>query len=186
MAGLGRALDASFVVVSCAVVASCSAAHARRAPVTPTAVPRSSSATRADPVALARAVGGCVLPRAAPVVGVSADPPAAASCRLDGALVIIDRWTSPGDHAHSIAALAPVETWYAYGPDWVAFLGDKGQSTSTTTLQMLITDDRAGLSEERSNGVPLTVPLSVQRKSAEQIAHALGGRVGHTVGPGAQ
>jgi hypothetical protein len=42
------------------------------------------------------------------------------------------------------------------------------------------------LREERSNGVPLTVPLSVQRKSAEQIAHALGGRVGHTVGPGAQ
>jgi hypothetical protein len=104
---------------------------------------------------------------------------------VEGALVIIDRWTSPGHHAHSIAALPPVEASYACGPDRVAFLGDEGQSASTTTLLTLITEDRAGLSEGWSNSMPLTAPLSVQRKSAEQIAHVLGGRVGRIVGDGA-
>lgn len=99
-----------------------------------------------------------------------------ATCTLDGHLVIIDTWTD-STGAVIDPGLTPSSTvYYAHGGTWTAFLADQGATADTTTLQMQLTNDAAGLVAQ-GGSAPTPVPLATQQTLMRQVAAVLHGTV---------
>jgi len=111
--------------------------------------------------------------------GGQADMSSTATCTLDGHLVIVDSFTQGAD---DIASLTSSEIYYAVGTSgsWVAFLADQGAAADETTLQMQLTNDASGLTQQALNGGGHPVAsLDAQQQLAAIIAKDLGGTVSH-------
>lgn len=167
--------SALMAYITCGLIltAGCSSSTAHRATTSSIAPNHPAFSTRPgqDAALIAEHITGCAGVRAGNIgAGGKGGMTSTANCTLHGHLVIVDSWES--DSAALVSnQLVSAPTWYAHGSAWTAFLADPGQTADTTTLQMQLTNNAAGL----LGPAPTPASLDVQQAVAREVARDLGG-----------
>lgn len=164
------------------LLAGCSSSEApdRTHPTSP--APSTYSPRLGDDAAIiASHIAGCAGPTTIDIgAGTKTGLSSAATCTLDGHVVIIDSFTTSGGPDDVPTLAKGTETYYAFGPGgWLAILADQGVTADKTILQMQITTDAAGLVRASLNGSPTPASLNAQRTILGMVVASIGGQLGH-------
>lgn len=158
--------SATALVAACGLLAACSSSgHSKESTSSTPSVPSASvssstaylPATGDDAALIAEHIAGCTGVHAGDAGGGSKTGlRSTATCTLDGHLLIVDSFATTPEA--DISIVAGTTTTYAHGDAWDVFLADQGQTADTTTLQMQITNDAAGLLEQSTGQTDTPVP----------------------------
>lgn len=167
------------------VVAGCSSARHSGTPPGPSSSSAYMPPDGQDAAITASHIPGCTGVQSEGVgQGGNGAPTSAASCTLDGHLVIVDSFAPGGGTIDAGLLSKGKQIYYASGiGGWLAFLGDPGETASTTTLQMQLTNDAGGLLHQATSGTaPTPAPLDAQQQISAIVAKDLRGAVEHVSG----
>lgn len=178
-----RGLIAAFATATLALAGCTSSHHAATTTSPPSAyVPADGQ----DAAITASHITGCTGVQSESIGGgAQSGLKSAASCTLEGHLVIVDS-SAPGSTIEAGLVSKGTQLYYATGlGGWIAFLGEPGQTASTTTLQMQLTNNASGLLDRALNHDTVTpAPLDAQQQLAGTVAKDLAGTVEHVTGTG--